>query len=180
MALGQRRVRRAFDQWEEVMTVNDADEVDRLRAEVERLTAITKAQGQNVSWMSYHDACAGRDAATRRALRAEAALSRVRELPDQWEAMADAHEDTYPTEARVVRADAADLRAALDPASPATRPSPDPADRATVVIAMTKAATDLGWFPATAESSADHVSVTVESAPSPSHSERLAAIKDGS
>jgi hypothetical protein len=106
-------------------------EVTRLRAEVERLTAITKAQGQNVSWMSYHDATRRADALGNRALRAEAALTRVRAVADRWAA------EPYPRTGdagwnsgfdMALEQAEDDLRAALEPASPATRPYPDPAD----------------------------------------------------
>lgn len=103
-------------------------ELVALRAEVERLTAITKAQGQNVSWMSYHDAMQRGDALQRRALAAEAALSvrdaqvaRVEALADGWDAGGDANEDIDPRSARIYRRSARAVRAALaEPAPEAT------------------------------------------------------------
>jgi hypothetical protein len=163
------------------MTEHDnADEVTRLRAEVERVRERNQAawdeirkvrQGLWDTWealgydtdgdtgpgaliagmgvdgfiaMVVEDAATYRreseedyandtDALTARAESAEAALTRVRELAKRWEAA----ETWEGKPAMVDRGFGARLMLALDPASPATRPSPAPAVHEALTVCVT-------------------------------------------
>jgi hypothetical protein len=106
----------------------NADEVTRLRRWKEEATevilglqdlgrALGLPLGERITGESAAEAA---EALTARAEAAEAALTRVRALAEEWR-IEDA--DDLPTGDRAL-----ELRAALDPASPATRPSPAPAD----------------------------------------------------
>lgn len=96
--------------------------LDARDAEVERLRAIVKAQGQNVSPMSYRDAMSRGDALQRRALKAEAKVARAEELANEWDAALRTHGSTTLAPVRFL---ARDLRAALaDPEAEATESCP--------------------------------------------------------
>jgi hypothetical protein len=113
------------------MTEHDnADEVTRLRAEVADLRQSARTawdvhaehvETSNVRLLHWQ---AVADDERRRAESAEAALTRVRAEADALDEMAN----MLPTEAAGLRLGARSIRAALDLASPATRPCPAPAD----------------------------------------------------
>jgi hypothetical protein len=129
------------------MTEHDnADEVTRLRAEVERYQDRQARLADRL-----HDANnAARDMRAR-AESAEAALTRVRECAAElerdrdvcleWIADRSRHVDPdHPTRlsamADMLNQHASRIRAALDPASPATRPSPAPADDEALTVCI--------------------------------------------